>query len=182
MLIKLKEGYCRKQGVNDGPKTPKPNIKIPSQMPPARQEHQNIIRVKRTVFTEKSTIGELYMPDGAFQCFTLEDTVRDHKIPGQTAIPAGTYELVVTFSPRYQKPMPRLLDVPFYQGILIHNGNTPEHSEGCLLVGRKKGVDCIQESILAFEELLPKIRKLIEKGELFVQIEGGVPADKWRQA
>jgi hypothetical protein len=140
----------------------------------------SLIQVKRKIWTGKSTTGELYLPDGAFFCYTLEDVVRDHKIPGETAIPEGTYEVVINWSNRFQKPMPRLLNVPFYQGILIHNGNTPEHTEGCLLVGRKKGQDCIMESIPAFEDLFPRLRKMAEKGKVFIEISGGIPADKWR--
>lgn len=140
----------------------------------------NLIRVKRSIFTPKSTGGELYMPDGSFQCFTLEDTIRDHKIAKETAIPSGRYELVIAWSNRYQKPMPRLLNVPFYQGILIHNGNTPAHTEGCLLVGRERKPDAVYESILAFEAIFPKLKKLTESGKVFIEIEGGFPADKWR--
>jgi hypothetical protein len=140
----------------------------------------NTFRVARSVFTGKSTVGELYLPDGTFQCYTLEDTIRDYKVPGATAIPAGLYEVAVTFSNRFQKPMPQLLDVPFYQGIRIHNGNTPAHTEGCLLVGRKKGQDEIHESVLAFESLFPIIRKMAERGKMFMQIEGGIPASQWR--
>jgi hypothetical protein len=78
--------------------------------------------------------------------------------------------------------MPRLLDVPYYQGILIHSGNRPEHTEGCLLVGRKMGENEIFESIPAFEDLFPKIKKLTEKGKLYIQIEGGFPREAWKMA
>ena len=142
----------------------------------------NLLRVKRTELTDKATMGELYLPDGAFHSYTLEDPVRDHKIAGKTAIPSGTYEVVVAWSSRYQKPMPRLLDVPFYQGILIHSGNTPEHTHGCLLVGRKKAQDAIFESILAFEDLFPRIRKMTDKGKVFIQMEGGYPREAWKVA
>ena len=135
--------------------------------------------LKRTTLTANSTIGELYMPDGAFQCFTLEDVVRSHKEAGKTAIPAGRYEVAVLWSNRFKKPMPRLLSVPFYEGVLIHCGNVPADTEGCLLVGRKKGVDSISESALAFEALFPAIRKMVGEGHLFIDIQGGVEAKDW---
>lgn len=138
------------------------------------------LRLKRSVFTDKSTIGELYLPDGSFHSFTLEDAIRDQKVQGQTAIPSGTYEIVVGWSNRFQQPMPRLLNVPFYQGILIHSGNTASHTEGCVLVGKKKGEDLIYESRLAFDDLFPKIKKMTEKGKLFIEIEGGIPASEWK--
>jgi hypothetical protein len=75
--------------------------------------------------------------------------------------------------------MPILLNVPFYQGIRIHSGNTKEHTEGCVLVGKKKEVDKIWESILAFEDLFPKIRKMSSDGKLFIEIQGGFPVSEW---
>jgi hypothetical protein len=138
------------------------------------------MRLKRTVFTNSSTIGELYLPDGTFHSFTLEDVCRDFKISEQTAIPAGRYEVVMSWSNRFQQIMPLLLNVPFYEGIRIHSGNTPENTWGCILVGRKKGENAIYESRLAFEDLFPKIKKMTEKGKLFINIEGGFPADQWK--
>lgn len=135
--------------------------------------------LKRTTFTDKSTTGELYLPDGVFACHTLEDVCRKEKILGQTAIPAGKYEVVVAWSERFQRLMPRLLNVPLYTGVLIHNGNYPEDTEGCILVGRKPGQDVVLESMLAFDDLFPKIKKLTEKGKLFIEIDGGFPSDQW---
>jgi hypothetical protein len=137
--------------------------------------------LKRNPPTEKSTIGELYLPDGTFSCFTLEDVTRRQKVHGKTAIPSGTYEVSVTWSNRFKKPMPLLMNVPFYDGVRIHPGNTAEATEGCLLVGRKKGPDEILESVLAFKDLFPKIRKMCVEGKLFIDIQGGYPADTWEQ-
>ena len=135
--------------------------------------------LKRKIFTENTTIGELYMPDGSFQCYTLEDPTRKEKIPGNTAIPSGTFEVAVTWSNKFQKPMPLVMNVPFYDGIRIHPGNGPQNTEGCLLVGRKKDVDYIEDSILAFEDLFPKIRKMCGEGKLFIEIQGGFPKEQW---
>lgn len=137
------------------------------------------IKLARKTLTELSTIGEMYGPDGAFWCHTLEDACRKEKIQNMTAIPAGRYEVVMAWSDRFQRLLPRLLEVPYFRGIYIHNGNYPGHTEGCLLLGRKKGEDAVYESVLALEDALPKIKKLCEKGKLFIDIEGGFKADEW---
>lgn len=98
------------------------------------------------------TIGRLYV-NGEFYCNTLEDTVRDinkngtfdcgeFKIKGHTAIPYGEYEVIVNYSPKFKRELPRLLNVPHFEGILIHRGNTHKDSSGCVLVGenKKKGM------------------------------------------
>jgi hypothetical protein len=97
------------------------------------------------------TIGRLYI-NNKFYCNTLEDTVRDinkngtfdcgeFKISGHTAIPYGTYEVIVNYSPKFKRELPRLLNVKHFDGILIHRGNTNRDSSGCILVGEntKKG-------------------------------------------
>jgi hypothetical protein len=138
--------------------------------------------LKRSTFTDNSTIGKLFLPEGDFFCFTLEDVIRKYKVPCKTAIPAGTYQVIINWSNRFQRPMPLLLDVPFYQGIRIHPGNTPSHTEGCLLVGQdidRTVADRITGTFLAFEALFPKIRKMVGEGKLFIDIEGGFEAKDW---
>lgn len=96
------------------------------------------LKLKRKALEPEYTIGDLFI-NGEFFCNTLEDTYRDlskeKKIPGKTAIPYGRYEVILNYSPRFKKELPRLLNVPFFDGILIHGGNTPEDTEGCILVG-----------------------------------------------
>lgn len=95
------------------------------------------------------TVGRLYV-DGVFLCDTLEDRVRDlsreKKIAGKTAIPAGCYEVIVNISPKFKRKLPRLLNVPGFEGILIHRGNTPEDTAGCILVGENKAVGKVLNS------------------------------------
>lgn len=98
------------------------------------------------------TIGNLFL-NGKFYCNILEDTVRDinkngtfdcgeFKISGHTAIPYGEYEVKVTYSPKFRRELPLLLDVKHFEGIRIHRGNTEKDSSGCLLPGEntKKGM------------------------------------------
>ena len=68
----------------------------------------------------------------------MEDTVREKKIAGKTAIPAGTYQVIVNRSPKFKRDLPLLLDVPNFEGIRIHRGNTAKDTSGCILVGENK--------------------------------------------
>lgn len=104
------------------------------------------IKIKRYIFSDVSTIGDMFI-DGHYFCKTLEDTdrgldshmsleeIKKIKVHSQTAIPKGTYQVVVSFSNKFQKSLPELLDVPGYSGIRIHTGNKAEDTEGCILVG-----------------------------------------------
>jgi len=125
------------------------------------------LELKRTIKTSESTIGELYV-DGVFECYTLEDVVRDNgeKVYGKTAIPAGTYKVICNLSNRFQRIMPLLLNVPGFEGVRIHSGNSSLDTEGCVLVGRKVVSDnYISESKLAYSSLLPKLQTAINNGE-----------------
>lgn len=134
----------------------------------------------RKDFTDFSTIGDLLI-DGNFECYSLEDTVRKHKVTGKTAIPSGTYEIIVSWSNRFKMETPRLLRVPYYDGILIHPGNDYEDTEGCILVGQVKLHDQIANSRLAYNSLFPKIQSAVRSGKVFIEIIGGVSADKWEE-
>ena len=111
----------------------------------------------RREFTDVSTIGELLI-EGEHFCYTLEDPVRDEKIYGMTAIPYSTYEVVITYSPRFHKYMPLLKNVENFEGVRIHSGNTANDTEGCILVGFTKGKDYIGGSIKAFNALMARIK------------------------
>ena len=94
------------------------------------------VEVKRVFKGKNYTIGKLFI-DGAYFCDTLEDAVRPAgvKIAGKTAIPAGTYLVKKTMSPRFKKVLPEIMNVPNYTGVRIHAGNTAADTEGCLLLG-----------------------------------------------
>lgn len=95
------------------------------------------LELKRTYFGEDYTIGKLYINDEYF-CDTLEDKVRPDgvKVYGETAIPAGKYKVIMNMSNRFKKIMPLLLNVPNFEGIRIHSGNTDVDTHGCLLLGK----------------------------------------------
>lgn len=98
-----------------------------------------IIRLLRRLMTENVTIGDLYIGEHLF-CNTLEDTVRTgEKVYGQTAIPSGRYIVKLTYSNRFKRVMPQLMDVPNFSGIRIHSGNTELDTDGCILVGKQQG-------------------------------------------
>jgi len=121
----------------------------------------------RKEFTDKSTIGILLV-DGLFECFTLEDAVRDSKVYGKTAIPYGKYEVIVSYSNRFKRRLPLLLKVKNYEGIRIHPGNTDRDTEGCILVGQTKGKDFIGQSVKAFNALFSKIERA--EGKVYIEI------------
>jgi uncharacterized protein DUF5675 len=111
------------------------------------------------------TIGSLSV-DGDWQCWTIEDETRDGpKVPGKTAIPAGKYWVQVTMSARFKKPLPLLLNVPNFEGVRIHPGNTAEDTEGCILPGADRYASSVGRSRVAFDALFVKIKDAIARGE-----------------
>jgi hypothetical protein len=115
------------------------------------------ITVKRLHKTNTSTIGELLV-DGIFQCYTLEDTERPVKIKNETAIPKGTYKVIINQSNRFKRLLPLLLNVPNFEGVRIHSGNTNHDTEGCILVGQTRGDNYVGQSRKAFEKLFKKMQ------------------------
>lgn len=116
------------------------------------------IKIIRRAFSPLSTIGDMLI-DGDFFCYTLEDVVRTGvKVFGNTAIPAGEYKLYITYSPRFKCDMPQIMDVPGFEGIRIHPGNTAKDTEGCILLGQNFKDDFIGQSRLAFNRFLPLVK------------------------
>ena len=132
------------------------------------------LRLIRDLLTEKSTIGRLYV-NGVYSCETLEDKDRKieeggTKVPAMTCIPRGTYDIIIDFSNRFKVRMPLLLNVPQFTGVRIHPGNTDKDTEGCILVGRTRGVDFVGDSRLAYDALFKDIDAALLAGEK-VEIE-----------
>ncbi|MBE9488449.1 MAG: hypothetical protein IMY73_04615 [Bacteroidetes bacterium] len=126
------------------------------------------LKLKRIYRCESYTIGKLYI-DGVYFCDTLEDPVRPRevKINGDTAIAFGTYDVIITMSPRFKKRMPLLLNVPNFEGVRIHSGNTAKDTEGCILVGRNTVKGMVRKSRKTYNALIKKI----DKKELTLTIE-----------
>lgn len=141
-----------------------------------------IIDVIRNVFTNDSTIGEMYI-DGKFFCYTLEDKdralyqsqsvdeIKKVKVQDNTAIPYGKY--FITLSPTTLKGVGELdgkllsiEDVKGFASIKIHSGNTKEHTRGCILVGETKSKNFIGNSKKTVAKLMTTCYKAFEKDEL----------------
>lgn len=130
--------------------------------------------LKRRFKGDGYTIGSLYVNGEKF-CDTLEDRVRDlaggeSKVPGETAIPEGRYRVIVNRSPKFGRDLPRLLDVPQFEGVLIHRGNTAEDSAGCILVGENKVKGKVINST-PYEERLVALCKAALAGGETIEIE-----------
>lgn len=126
------------------------------------------LRVERLWKKPAYTVGRLFV-DGKLFCNTLEDTVRDlsneKKVYGKTAIPYGKYKVVYNWSPKFGRNLPRLLNVPAFEGILIHPGNTADDSAGCILVGRNTEVGRLTESRYTSDKLNMLIEDAQRGGE-----------------
>lgn len=145
------------------------------------------LKVERIFKGGDYTIGKLYI-DGVYFCDTLEDTDRGLtssmspseiakiKVKSETAIPTGTYEVVMNVvSPKYSADkykkqysfcdakLPRLLDVPGYEGILIHIGNYPKDTDGCILVGKNTVKGAVMDSTNTFTALYAKLKESVGK-------------------
>ena len=132
------------------------------------------LKLIRETFTEKSTIGSLYV-NGIFFCYTLEDKDRKLETGGikeyaKTAIPRGKYKVINSFSNRFKKYLPELVNVPQFAGIRIHAGNTADHSEGCILVGSTKAVDFIGNSKVTFDKLMKAIQAVEKIEKINIEI------------
>jgi hypothetical protein len=123
------------------------------------------IQVNRIARKDGYTIGRMSL-NGEYFCDTLEDTDRGlsnsmqeseilaKKVKGQTAIPTGKYDVILTFSPRFKRVLPLLLSVKGYEGVRVHAGNTNKDTEGCLLVGENKAKGQVINSRATLEKLM----------------------------
>ena len=134
----------------------------------------NILVIRRPS-AHGATISEWFV-NGFAECYGVEDEVRGPgavKIHGKTAIPAGTYGLIVDRSNRFSALagkdvfLPLLLNVPGFAGVRIHPGNTAADTEGCLLPGLTVGPagNSVQSSRIAFSLLFAKINAALARHE-----------------
>lgn len=139
------------------------------------------LTLKRIALRPTYTIGKLYIDDAYF-CDTLEDTVRDtnksgkfdngeQKIKGKTAIPYGTYEIKWTYSPRFKKYTPQLMNVPSFEGIRVHAGNTSADTEGCLILGENKQIGKVLNSRATINKFYPIIKEACSNGKVTIEIK-----------
>lgn len=151
------------------------------------KENKMEIKVDRKWKKDTYTIGNLYV-NGKYFCNTVEDkdrglkqtdtlqTIKEKKIYGETAIPTGRYEVTMTVvSPKYKAvkwykdlcggKMPRLLNVPGFEGILMHPGNTALDSLGCLIVGKNTIKGGVTQSRDYFKKLYKEMKKASDSGE-----------------
>lgn len=135
------------------------------------------IRIDRAWKKPGYTISRVYVDGELFGCNCLEDTDRGLKQGmsvkevcaikqyGQTAIPAGTYNVVITYSPRFKKNLPLLENVTGFAGIRIHPGNTAKDTEGCLLFGKNSKQGYVGNSRYWTEQIVSRISASINKKE-----------------
>lgn len=136
------------------------------------------LRLHRIFKGDKYTIGKLYIKineeDEYYFCDTLEDVVRElnsieDKVYCETAIPSGTYKIILNISPKFKRLLPRLLNVPFFEGILIHRGNKANpDSCGCILIGENKIKGMVINST-KYEIELVELLKIDDNVEILIQ-------------
>lgn len=140
------------------------------------------LRIKRRFFADTYTIGTLYINGERFSD-TLEDKNRDvnkngyfdgteKKVAGETCIPFGCYTVIVNRSPKMKRDLPRLQNVPHFDGVLIHRGNSAKDSAGCILVGENKVKGGLLNSAPYEEKLTALLKQVQARGErIFLTIE-----------
>ena len=116
------------------------------------------VKIKRIAFKEKYTIGRITV-NGLFISDSIEDTVRvlnskEDKVYGETAIPAGTYKADIYFSKKFGYKVVRLFNVPYFEGIYIHKGNTQKDSLGCIIVGYNDKKGWVSKPTIAMNKLI----------------------------
>ena len=132
--------------------------------------------LKRIYFSPTYTIGKLFI-DGKYFADTIEDVNRDlnkdgdlldsgeSKVYAQTCIPFGTYDVIVNRSPKMKRDLPRLLNVPHFEGILIHRGSSERSSAGCIIIGENKVVGKVINSVKYEDALVAVLKHAQNSGE-----------------
>ena len=134
------------------------------------------LRLERKYRNNNYCIDKLYIngkyfsdaledPDrGLTDTMSLEE-IKKIKIKGNTCIPYGTYNITITYSPRFKKNLPLLNNVKGFDGIRIHSGNKPQDTEGCLLLGFNKVKGQVIDSRVTTDKLIAQIQQALNKGE-----------------
>lgn len=131
-----------------------------------KRQDMFVMELVRTSLNPSSTLGKLSI-NGVFECYTLEDTMREvpgtpvssWKVYGDTAIPVGTYEVIIDFSAHFGRMMPHITGVSGFDGIRMHSGNTDRDTLGCILLGQTiGGPDLIGNSRIAFDKFFGKLQ------------------------
>jgi hypothetical protein len=135
----------------------------------------------RHTFDPDWTIGTLYL-DGVHECFILEDpdrlSIGLDKIAGKTAIPDGKYEIAITWSPKFERHLPLILNVEGFDGVRIHQGNWPRQTAGCPLPGYGVARGRTLQSHKAFVQLYNTIREAERAGGFTLEIVRSPPNDE----
>lgn len=132
--------------------------------------------VVQHVGKESHTPGKMYA-NGLFFCFTCEDEDRrleagGVKVKTRTAIPRGIYELTTSFSHRFQKVLPEVLNVKDYSGVRCHGGNFAEHSEGCPLLGQVRTLTGVAKCDETVKRMIKMIEDAMDQGRrVFLEIK-----------
>lgn len=139
------------------------------------------LTVKPITKTDKFTISELWAGNRHY-CYVCEDTdrglssdmslqnIKAIKVYGQTAIPAGRYEVILSHSNRFKRELPEILDVPGFTGIRIHAGNTAADSAGCLLLGTHIIPNGVGNSRSAVSRFINDMRVWLKSGPVYITI------------
>lgn len=141
-----------------------------------------ILTLRRFASMIDWTLSAFYI-DGQFQCFGLEDEHRDQKVPGETRIPAGRYEIKLQtvgvlhnkYSARFagvHVGMLALQNVPGFAGVMIHVGNTDDDTEGCILLGDvAMASGALGDSVAGYRKAYAKISDKLRRGEkVFIDV------------
>lgn len=135
------------------------------------------LRLVRCLYNNESTRG-IYIQDGVYRYATLEDVVRKKgsaKVQDQTAIPAGRYQVIVNMSNRFKREMCQILNVPGFEGIRIHGGNSAADTSGCILVAHNI-VDKSHIQGTAETEVTAVVKAAIAAGsKVFIEIVDTFP-------
>lgn len=130
------------------------------------------LKVIRQYRKNDYTIGKMYV-NGQYFCDTVEDCdrgltdemseeyIKARKVYGKTAIPTGTYNVILSYSPKFKKTLPLVRDVKGFSGIRIHSGNTAEDSLGCILVGENK----IKGGVINSRATMMRLMDIMKKGD-----------------